>query len=154
MTAALRLALLPPLVAAALFLVGCGNVRFALPMPAEAVVEAVTQVEADVDGLRPGDRVQRRNRSDGRIHLSIDHRIPDARVKDVQATTEMMIQPLSRESSEIVLRSDHHGWIIKRRDRMREQDIWRYLRALAYSAADPDADDDDPVTDDQDAAGD
>lgn len=124
--------------ACVLLAVGCGNVRFALPMPAEDVVQAITHVEADADvsGLHSSDRVQRRNRSDGRIHLSIDHRSPDARVKPVQATSEVMIQPLSRQTSEVVLRSDHHGWLIKRRDRSREQDIWRYLRERAYRASD------------------
>ncbi|TVR14057.1 MAG: hypothetical protein EA401_05380 [Planctomycetota bacterium] len=126
---------MPAMLTVGMLLGGCGTVRFALPMPAEEVVEAVTQVQADVDGLRPSDRVQRRNREDGRIHLSIDHRSLDARIKPVQATTEMMIQPLSRQSSEVILRSDHHGWLIKRRDRMREQDIWRYLRERAYASS-------------------
>ncbi|TVR44032.1 MAG: hypothetical protein EA402_08020 [Planctomycetota bacterium] len=118
-------------VLAALLLAGCSPTRVALPVGAAMVLAEVPRSEIITEDDHYGLRTTR----DGRQELRIEHRDGSARVKKPVAVTTIMIQPLSRHTSEVLIRSDSTGWLWTWRDRGREDSIASDLRRWADTQA-------------------
>lgn len=109
----------------------CTGTRVALPLAADSVIGGLA--ESGVIG--PADRSTQEWADGGRQRIIIDHRNPDAVWKKPVATTILVVTSLSPHSSEVLVRSDHIGWLINWRDHAREQDIASALRSFSFAQA-------------------